>query len=32
VYGGSKQADALAAERFWAKMIKFINDPSVPLK
>jgi dienelactone hydrolase len=32
VHGGSEQANALAAEQFWAKMIKFINDPSVPLK
>jgi hypothetical protein len=24
--GGSKQANALAAEQFWAKMISFIND------
>jgi dienelactone hydrolase len=32
VLGGSEPANALAAEQFWAKMIKFINDPSVPLK
>jgi dienelactone hydrolase len=31
VHGGSEQANALAAEQFWAKMIKFINNPSAPL-
>lgn len=30
--GGSEQANALAAEQFWAKMIEFINNPSAPLK
>jgi uncharacterized protein len=32
VHGGSEQANALAAEQFWAKMITFINNPSAPLK
>ena len=32
VRGGSEQANALAAEEFWAKMITFINNPSAPLK
>jgi len=31
VHGGSEQANALAAEQFWTKMINFINNPSVPL-
>jgi dienelactone hydrolase len=30
--GGSEQANALAAEQFWPKMISFLNDPSAPLK
>jgi dienelactone hydrolase len=30
--GGSKQANALAAEQFWTKMITFLNNPSAPLK
>jgi dienelactone hydrolase len=32
VHGGSEQANALAAEQFWAKMITFINNPSALLK
>jgi Acyl-CoA thioester hydrolase/BAAT N-terminal region/BAAT / Acyl-CoA thioester hydrolase C terminal len=32
VHGGSEQANALAAEQFWPEMIKFINNPWVPLK
>jgi dienelactone hydrolase len=30
--GGSEQANALAAQQFWPKMIEFINNPSVPLR
>jgi len=28
--GGSQQANALAMERSWARMIEFINDPWHP--
>jgi dienelactone hydrolase len=30
--GGTEQANALASEQFWPKMIKFINNPSARLK
>jgi dienelactone hydrolase len=30
--GGSEQANALAAEQFWPKMISFLNNPSAPVK
>jgi dienelactone hydrolase len=30
--GGTEQANALAAEQFWAKMITFLGNPSAPLK
>jgi dienelactone hydrolase len=30
--GGSEQANALAAEQFWPQMIKFLDNPSAPLK
>ena len=30
--GGSTQANALAAEQFWPEMIKFLDNPSAPLK
>jgi dienelactone hydrolase len=29
---GTEQANALAAEQFWAEMIKFLNNPSAPLR
>ena len=30
--GGSEQANALAAQQFWSKMIEFLNNSSAPLK
>jgi len=30
--GGTEQANALAAEQFWAKMTTFLDNPSTPLK
>jgi dienelactone hydrolase len=30
--GGSEQANALAAEQFWPEMIKFLDNPSAPVK
>jgi len=30
-HGGTGQANALAAEQFWAKMIQFISNPAAPL-
>jgi dienelactone hydrolase len=32
LHGGTEQANALAAEQFWPKMIQFINDPAEPLR
>lgn len=32
MFVGGEQADALAAEQFWPELIKFLDNPSAPLK